>query len=134
MENVNMHVLSYIAKDITLSVTRLGINTRLLVVEKKDYKNNPYLVFESTPFQTTPMMFKEIKLEGNIYIREDETDDGFIYVIVDLDYRYNFFDGGSNGHKLGMCKYKICRGYWDAFDSSSAGVEYETRKVQGLTI
>ena len=135
MENVNMHVLSYIAKDISISVARLGINTRFLVVKKKDYKNDPYLALESTPFQTMPMIFKDIKLEGRIFVNLSEEEDRIVNIRVSLEYSYHTFDGGYNGHQLGYLRYQVEKNCWDTMDGSEdAWFRNRVIKEQGLTI
>lgn len=135
MENINFNVLNYIVKDINLSVARLGINTQLSIVEKQDYKNEPYLAIDSTPFQTMPMIFKSIKVDGNIYVLEDKNNEDIVKVAVRLDYRYKTFDDGSNGHQLGMVRYEVDKEYWGKWDGKN---ENWTRnniiKTQGLSI
>ena len=112
----NMNVLNYIVKDINLSVARLGINTQLSVVEERDYRNEPYLAIDGTPFQTMPMVFKTIKLDGKVYILEDKKNEDIIKVAVRLDYRYQTFDDGSNSHELGMVEYEVDKDYWSRWD------------------
>ena len=129
-----MKVLDYIVKDVNLSVSRLGINTQLQVVEKKDCKDKPYLVIDSTPFQTTPMIFKSIKLDGNITIVQAESDDETVTVAIGLSYRYQTFEDGSNGHRLGTFIFDIDKHCWDKWDGDKTFVKYEIKKVQGLEI
>lgn len=116
MENVNINVLNYIVKDVNLSVARLGINTQLSIVEEKDYKNEAYLGIDSTPFQTMPMIFKTIKLDGHIYIMEDKKNENIIKIAIRLDYRYQTFGDGSNGHSLGMIQYEVEKDYWEGWN------------------
>lgn len=134
MENVNMKVLDYIVKEVNLSVSRLGINTQLQLVEKKDCKDNPYLAIDSTPFQTTPMIFKSIKLDGNITFIPTNADEGKVIIAVGLSYRYQTFDDGSNGHKLGTFIFNVEQHCWDKWDGDKTFVKYEIEKVQGLEI
>ncbi len=136
MENVNFSVLDYIVKDINLSVSRLGINTELSIVEAKDYANRPYLKVDGTPFQTTPMIFKTIKLDGSIHIQETRAgQDALIMVVIRLSYRYQTFDDGSNGHQLGEFKFTVDKRCWDKWDGKDTTfAKYEIQKVQGLAI
>lgn len=132
MENVNFNVLNYIVKDINLSVARLGINTNLSVVETKDYANRLYLKVDGTPFQTTPMIFKWIKLDGSIHIKDTQET---VMVAAKMDYRYQTFDDGSNGHQLGQFKFEIAKHCWDKWDGKDeTWAKFEIRKVQGLSI
>lgn len=135
MENINLNVLNYIVKDINLSVARLGINTQLSVVEEKDYAGNPYLKVCSTPFQTMPVMFKDITLEGNIYVEEDNRNEDAMKVTVRLNYRYHYFDGGSNGHPLGDCQFTVDKDYWKNWDGVNENwASSNIYKIKGLAI
>lgn len=136
MKNANINVLNYIVKDINLSVARLGINTQLSLVEKESYVKTQYWTIDSTPFQIMPMIFKDIKLTGDVYILEDEKKEDVIKVAVRLDYRYHCFDGGSNGHQLGLITYEIDKHFWNQWDGKDREkiAKYEINKVQGLEI
>lgn len=131
----NLNVLNYIVKDINLSVARLGINTQLSIVEKKDYKNKPYLAIDSTPFQTTPIIFKTIKLDGYIYVLEDEKNENIVKVVASLDYHYQTFGDGSNGHSLGRVQYEVDKEYWTRQgDVDERRVQNYISKTKGLSI
>lgn len=135
MENVNINVLNYIVKDINLSVARLGINTQLSLVEKESYVKTQYWEIDSTPFQTMPMIFKDIKLKGDVYILEDGKKEGVVKITVRLDYRYHCFDGGSNGHQLGLITYEIDKYFWNEWDGKNENsAKYEINKTQGIAI
>ena len=135
MKNVNMNVLNYIIKDVELSLARLGINTQLSIVEEKDYKNENYLAIDSTPFQTMPMIFKTIKLDGHIYIMEDKKKENIIKITIRLDYRYQTFDDGSNGHSLGMIQYDVEKDYWEGWNGVNARyAQNYIFKTKGLSI
>lgn len=131
----NLNVLNYIVKDINLSVARLGINTQLSIVEKKDYKNKPYLAIGSTPFQTMPIIFKTIKLNGYIYVLEDEKNENIVKVVASLDYHYQTFDDGSNGHSLGRVQYEVDKEYWTRQgDIDERYAQNYIDKTKGLSI
>ena len=131
---MNMNVLNYIVKDINLSVARLGINTQFAVVEKKDYKGESYLAIESTSFQTMPMIFKRINLIGGIGV-QDKGDDENIIVAVRLDYKYQTFDDGSNGHRLGEVRYEVNKAYWETWDGTKEEwTHFSIFKVRSLDI
>lgn len=130
-----MTVLNYIVSDINLTIARLGINTQLSVVEKKDYADRPYLAIDSTPFQTMPMIFKDIKLEGDIFVREDKNDEDIVKVTIELDYKYHTFVNASNGHQLGTLRYDVNKEFWTK--SNGANEKWARSniwKVQGLEI
>ena len=131
----NTNVLNYIVKDINLSVARLGINTQLSVVTDEDYAGREYLKVESTPFQTMPVLFRAINIEGSVYVHQSKTDEEIIEVIVALDYRYTFFNGGSNGHTLGNFKYEVDKRCWDTWNGeNNRFIDNRIYKVHGLSI
>lgn len=132
----NKSVLDYIVKDIKVSVSRLGINTNFSLVEDKEYTTGrPYLKVVSTPFQTMPVIFKEINLEGDFYARPSMKDDETIEVVICLEYRYSCFDGGSNGHRLGNFKYEVEKHCWDTWDGEDEQfIRYRINKVNGMEI
>ena len=132
---LNLNVLKYIVKDVNLSVTRLGINTQLTIVEDKDYKNEPYLAIDSIPFQTMPMIFKSIKLVGEIYISENKNNEEVFYVLVRLDYKYHTFDNGTNGHQLGKIRYEVDKDIQNRIGGiDERYLRNYITKVQGLEI
>lgn len=57
------------------------------------------------------MLFKEIHIEGNINVIEDEKDKDICKVIINLNVGYTYFDGGTNGHKLGRVMYVVDKSY-----------------------
>lgn len=129
-------VLEYIIKEVELSVSRLGINTNFSLVEEKDYTTGrPYLKVVSTPFQTMPVIFKKINLEGSVHARPSMTDDKTIEVLICLEYRYSCFDGGSNGHHLGNVKYEVEKELWETWDGEDEQfLRYRINKVHGIEI
>lgn len=128
----NNNVLEYIISEINQSVARLGINTTLSISEDKDYAGKEYLKVTSTPFQTMPVLFKEIKLKGKISLFEKDND---VKIIVGLEYRYQTFDSGSNGHTLGTFIFVTSKEFWENYDGKRpSSLRYEIDKVKGLSI
>lgn len=101
---VNDSALKYILSDIELTCKRLGINAKFSIKTEKDYSGKPYELIESTSFQTMPMLFKEIHIEGNIAAMSTT---GSIRVIAILEYRYKTFESGYNGCALGKVIYEV---------------------------
>lgn len=135
---LSKQVLNYIIKDIEITIHRLGINAYLSIKVEKDYRGNEYEKLISTSFQTMPMLFKEIHLEGNIVIRDKvDAPDDFLEVLINLDCRYHTFDNGSNGHTLGRIVFEVDKQTNEKMKESGKESKYISmilRKVQSLEI
>lgn len=137
-EILSKQVLDYIINDVETTIHRLGVNAQLSIKVEKDYRGNEYEKLVSTSFQTMPMLFKEIHLEGNIVIRDKvyEPDD-FLVVYVKLDYYYHTFNNGSNGHTLGRIIFEVDKRTNEMMkenDKESNYISMIVRKVQSLEI
>lgn len=87
------------AKDILLM---LGIETEF------DYEERSGMVyFTSKPISMTPRMFKELRIEGRVYYTGTTYLDILPKAILELEYSYKFFGGGSNGSNLGIIEYAV---------------------------
>ena len=137
-EILRKQVLDYIINDVEITIHRLGVNAQLSIKVEKDYRGNEYEKLVSTSFQTMPMLFKEIHLEGNIVIRDKvDAPDDFLEVYVKLDYYYHTFDNGSNGHTLGSIVFEVDKRTNEKMKESGKESNYISmivRKVQSLEI
>lgn len=87
------------AKDVLLM---LGIETEF------DYKERSGMVyFTSKPISMTPRMFKELRIKGRVYYTGTTYLDTLPKAILELEYSYKFFGGGSNGSNLGIIEYAV---------------------------
>lgn len=87
------------AKDILLM---LGIETDFSFTERNGRVN-----FESAPISMTPRMFKELRIKGRVYYTGTTYLDTLPKAILELEYSYKFFGGGSNGSNLGIIEYAV---------------------------
>lgn len=137
-EILSKQVLDYIINDVETTIHRLGINVKLSVEVRKDYRGCEYEKLVSTSFQTMPMLFKEIHLQGYIAIRNKvDAPDDFLEVHVNLDYYYHTFDNGSNGHTLGRIVFEVDKRTNEKMKESGKESNYISmivRKVQSLEI
>lgn len=117
-------VVKYIVNDITTSCRRLGIDTVFYIKED----GNGYEELVSTSFQTMPVLFKEIHLEGRIYLEEDADS---INVSIYLYYKYTTFDNGVNCHLLGRIVYAVDSGYTS---KKIRDISMYVSKVKGINI
>ena len=137
-EILSKQVLDYIINDVETTIHRLGVNAQLSIKIEKDYRGNEYEKLVSTSFQTMPMLFKEIHLEGSIAIRDKvDAPDDFLEVYVKLDYYYHTFDNGSNGHTLGSIVFEVDKRTNEKMKEIGKESNYISmivRKVQSLEI
>lgn len=137
-EILSNQVLDYIINDVETTIHRLSINAQLSIKVEKDYRGNEYEKLVSTSFQTMPMLFKEIHLEGSIAIRDKvDAPDDFLEVYVNLDYCYHTFDNCSNGHTLGRIVFEVDKRTNEKMKESGKESNYISmivRKVQSLEI
>ena len=123
-------VKEYILSELQTSVMRLGINTQLNLVVKKDYRGGEYLALESEKFQTQPVIFKEVWLEGTISVI-DEKEKAY-EVCVRLEYNWRSFTGGTNGTDLGRCHFEVDKELPE--NLTSENVCYYVDKRRGIEI
>ena len=87
------------AKDIPLM---LGIENEF------DYEERSGMVyFTSKPISMTPRIFKELRIKGRVYYTGTTYLDTLPKAILELEYSYKFFGGGSNGSDLGIIEYAV---------------------------
>lgn len=87
------------AKDVLLM---LGIETEFSFTERNGRVN-----FESTPISMTPRLFKELRIRGRVYYTGTTYLDVLPKVILELEYSYKLFEGGSNGTNFGIIEYAV---------------------------
>ena len=137
-EILSKQVLDYIINDVETTIHRLGINAQLSIEVEKDYRGNEYEKLVSTSFQTMPMLFKDIRLDGNITIRDKvDAPDDFLEVYVYLYYYYHTFDNSSNGHTLGRIVFEVDKRTNEKMienGGKSNCISKIVRKVQSLEI
>lgn len=110
-EVLNKEIVNYIISDIELTLQRLGFNVQLSIEQCEDYKHEKFDKLISTSFQTVPMLFKEIHIEGDINVMTKATEEDYYKVIINLDVRYTHFNGGTNGYELGKIMYVADKSY-----------------------
>nr|UVX63911.1 MAG: hypothetical protein [Bacteriophage sp.] len=110
-EVLNKEIVNYIISDIEQTLQRLGFNVQLSIEQCEDYKHEKFDKLISTSFQTVPMLFKEIHIEGDINVMTKATEEDYYKVIINLDVRYTHFNGGTNGYELGKIMYVADKSY-----------------------
>lgn len=87
------------AKDILLM---LGIST-----EFNYEKNGNVVFFESQSIPMSPRIFKELRIKGRVRYTNTYYMDRLPKVILELEYKYYMFGGGSNGTNIGHIEYIV---------------------------
>ena len=100
-------VLDYIAKDIQSRMTRLGIVADFKAVEAQDDMGQTYTKFVSSNFIMQPMIFKDIHAEGRIWVEDYAKYPDCKLITVQVELKWNHWDGGSNGMRYGSFQYCI---------------------------
>lgn len=133
-DQLNEKVVNYIIKDVELTINRLGINATLFIRKDENYRGDAFEKLVSTSFQTMPVLFKEIHIEGDFYLRDmPGQPDDFFEVTFNLHYYYRTFDGGTNGHDLGRVTYKIDKHY-DEKGNDTKYMSMYVEKTQSIEI
>ena len=91
------------------SLLKLGINIVdvKLEVRKHSYTVDEYLRIETSEFNTTPVIYESIKIDGTgtLIPIKDHTD---VYdLCISLGYRFKYFGGGKNGVDIGTLKFRV---------------------------
>lgn len=136
-EILSKQVLDCIINDVETTICRLGINAKLSIKIEEDYRGKAYEKLVSTDFQMMPMIFKDIHLEGSIYIKDKfKASQDFLRVYIDLRYNYHTFDNCCNGHALGSIIYEISKQGNEEMkeDDNVFGASMVVSKVQPLGI
>lgn len=126
-------ILEYMADDVKFQLFRLGINvSKVEFTKTTDYKGDRYLKLMTTPFPMTPIIFKEIHIEGGKVNVEEGENGRYTDVSFTLHFRYTHFDNGTNGCTLGSCEYHILP--YNKEDLSWRPVFDIVRKIHGITL
>lgn len=133
-DQLNKKVVNYIIEDVESTINRLGINAILFIRKDENYRGESFEKVISTSFQTTPVLFKEIHIEGDFYLRDiPGASDDYIEVCFNLHYHYSMFDGGIGGHKLGKVIYQVDKHY-NKKGGDTKYISMYVQKVQGIEI
>ena len=112
-ELVPSEILKEIQENIQTMLSRLCINTEItLTVKYNEIAQGVVVVLQSTEFNTVPVIFKSIHLEGRSNPVVEIVDNGHeifhrIKFCFFISYRYEDFSHGTNGTDLGSVEF-IC--------------------------
>lgn len=124
IENITTELQRNQIKDfIQTELLKRGFLAKIVRFEEVSGRYEPRLEFETESFQTTPVIFKSIKVENfsSSITKEEGVDGSILYRIwISVHVSYETFEGGSNGTKL-----------FAVFGTSSPSF---TEKIQNLQI
>lgn len=96
MENKDIKIVAEYIKIALIRV--IGKELEINITQSK--RTNQYS-FETNTFNTIPVIFKNVCVYGDIFFYEDKENENFIEIGIRLQYKFNYFNGGSNGTELG---------------------------------
>lgn len=135
-------VRRYIFEEVKLSLSRLGIMADLQEIRTSDPSKDGHIMYHyvSGPIIHTPMMFRKLVVNCNIWSKELKEDDLFFkasakndVIAVSLEYKYEHFDGGRNGCDIGTMTFFVRKDIPAKFDDCF-GIDFYVRKIKGLEI
>lgn len=95
-----------IAENVERILARLGIHTSVSVDEKKIYDGRYLVTVESDTFNTTPVIYRYVLVHGDGFITKEDNENA-AKLILNLDYRFKYFDGGENGVNIGNAAFRF---------------------------
>ena len=145
-KEIRKEIREFILNDVNLTLARLGVSEKALETNANEYNYGSTLhyEFETPAIKQMPMMFKRTYVDGYMVVVEikDEKDRFYGWskdndiVVVNLNYRWNNFGGGSNGTEIGRIIYAVKKDLPEKFEDWGGmdAREYYVRKVEGLAI
>ena len=89
------------------NLLRLGINVDVKLSSKIIYDGREMISVETSAFNTTPVIYKAIKVKGYGFIEESERKDGTFLLPLALCYDFTYFNGANNGVDIGEMSFFI---------------------------
>lgn len=90
------------------SLKKLGVNVDVKFYSQ-EIRGSEHFRIESSPFNTYPVIYNAITVEGWGTLREmtDRDTEGFYHLEICLDYKFDYFSGASNGVELGKLSFRV---------------------------
>lgn len=87
------------------SLIMVGVTAEVSVLPS--LKRGVDIELSTSEFNTTPVIYKSIRIGGNATLRKVEGFEGVYDLIFYLNYRFEAFCGGSNGTSLGVLHFRV---------------------------
>lgn len=89
------------------SLAKLGIHVNVDISAKTTRRNNEYITIKTDTFQTTPVIYKSVFVYGSGWVVQTENAENVFDLNIELNYGFEYFNGGSNGVEIGELKFRI---------------------------
>lgn len=107
-EDFTKDMQTEIANEIQNCLKKLGIHTSVGIFPKEKSNGEIRVNVKSDTFNTSPVMFKKVFIDGYGTVEKDEEYDGTYNLTIALDYRWETFSGGYNGTELATVTFRMC--------------------------
>lgn len=87
------------------SLIMVGVTAEVSVLPS--LKRGVDIELSTSEFNTTPVIYKSIRIGGNATLEKVEGLEGVYDLIFYLNYRFEIFSGGSNGTPLGILYFRV---------------------------
>lgn len=124
ISELNPSLMKYISGYLETALLHLSIKTDIKIEVLNNRHGREYLHVMSSDIMCSPMMFKRVYIDGKSELLPVESYENVYEFCLQLYYRFETFDFGSNGVMLGETKFRI-------FVDSSG---HQTLDFLGLTI
>lgn len=91
---------------IKTTLMKLGVNVDVDVFAK-DIRGSEFVCVKTSTFQTFPVIYQSIMVEGSGAIHEDVCEPKYHELDISLHYSFDYFKGGSNGVEIGWMHFRI---------------------------
>ena len=78
---------------------------------KENYRKDKYFYVETNTFQSNPIMFKSIYVDGSATPYYESEEAKIVKLYFHFDFRWVSFNGGGNGTDLGRLEIDIVNGH-----------------------
>lgn len=103
---LNENGIKVMCDSLKTTFLRMGVNVDFEISEKMIYDGSLLIKAISTPFNTMPVMFREVRVECEGRLHKNE-ENGSYEMDMRCYYRYCLFDGGTNGCNIGTAHFTI---------------------------
>lgn len=88
---------------------KLGVKVDDVLIDKFISPNDDkeYIRIATSTFNTTPTIYKSICVKGNGCLTEVKDHPNVYDLCITIDYRFEYFNGGSNGVTIGTFHFRV---------------------------
>lgn len=98
----NEEIKNLIKESIQIELTKRGFHTPIISLDiTKSKRTDSHIIeFRTEPFQTTPVLFKEITIGNSVSFVSDVNHEGYREFSIYVNAFFKIFTGGSNSTEL----------------------------------